>query len=133
MKLNVEVGDMAAPDINKAKQFLEQLHHVTIAVVDEQGKPWAVPVGVQHYNHGAIEWFSKTAAVHSRAIAANEEVMLTAFTTNHDEFGEYGFFARARAKKILSLPGIGRYRAEIYEAWYTDHKHKKLEINIKDL
>jgi hypothetical protein len=133
MKQNEEWGDMEAPDTTRAIQFLEQLQHVTIAVIDGEGKPWAVPVGVQKYEQSAIEWFSKSNTVHSQAIAASEEVMLTAFTSKDSQFGEFGFYARARAKKILTLPGIGRYRAEIYEAWYTDDKHKKLEINIKDL
>lgn len=133
MKQNGERVAMEAPDTTRARQFLEQLQHITIAVIDDQGKPWAVPVGVQKYELGAVEWFSKSNTVHSRAIAVNEEVMLTAFAPKDTEFGEFGFFARARAKKILTLPGIGRYRAEIYEAWYTDDKHKKLEINIKDL
>ncbi len=115
------------------QNFLRNIQHITVAVVDETGRPWAVPVGVQKYDHGIIQWFSKTNTVHSKAIAKNPEVMLTAFTTKEAPTGEFGIYARARAKKILSLPGSGRYRAEIYEAWYTDERHKKIEINIKDL
>ncbi len=133
MKLKGVQVDMAAPDINKVRDFLYALDHVVVAVIDEAGKPWAVPVSVTKYNDGAIEWFSKTNTVHSKAIAKSSEVMLTAFTTKQSEQGEFGLYVRATAKKILSLPGIGRYRAEIYKAWYTDTSHKKIEINIQDL
>ena len=124
---------MAARDTRSIKRFLEQLNHVTIAVIDDVGKPWAVPVGVQSYRGGKIEWFSKLKTSHSRAIDRRNEVMLMAFTAKDDVFGEFGFYARARAQKILTLPGIGRYRAEIYEAWYTDSRYKKIVIDIEDL
>lgn len=124
---------MAVQGSNRPKTFFEQLDHITIAVIDENGLPWAVPVAVQKYDHGTIEWFSKTNTVHSKAIAKTPEVMLTAFMPKNSEHGEFGVFARARAKKVMALPGIGRYRAEMYQAWYTDTKHKKIEIAIKDL
>ena len=124
---------MEAQDTTRPKQFLEQLSHIVVAVIDEQGKPWAVPVAVQKYARGEVEWFSKANSVHSRAIANNPEIMLTAFTSKDSEMGEFGIYARARATKMLSLPGIGKYRAEIYQAWYTDAGHKKIEINIQDL
>ncbi|MFZ1258330.1 MAG: pyridoxamine 5'-phosphate oxidase family protein [Candidatus Saccharimonas sp.] len=124
---------MAAPDETSPKQFLEQLAHISVAVVDADGRPWAVPVGVQKYEQGSVEWFSKTNTVHSQAIAKNPEVMLMAFTTKDHLNGEFGVFARAKAKKILSLPGVARYRATIYQAWYTDHRHKKIEINTEEL
>lgn len=115
------------------KDFLASLKHITIAVIDDTGRPWAVPVTLTKYHAGTVEWFSKKDAVHSKAIAANEEVMLTAFATKESEVGEFGLYARARAKKVLNMPGVARYRAEIYEAWYTDASHKKVQINIEDL
>lgn len=115
------------------RDFLSQLTHIVLAVVDGAGKPWAVPVAVQKYENGSVEWLSKTNTVHSKAIANNPEVMLTAFTTKHQPQGEYAIYARARAKKTMPTPGVARYRAEIYELWYTDHRHRKIEVDVDGL
>ena len=117
----------------KPKTFFHELTHFTLAVIDEDGKPWAVPVSAQLIEGRAVEWFSKTNTVHSRAIARSPEVMLSAFSTKGDPSGEFGLFMRAEAKKVMTLPGVGRYRAEVYEAWYTDERHKKTNIAIEEL
>lgn len=69
---------MAAPDTSNLQDFLQHLRIMTIAVIDETGKPWAVPVGVRSYKNGQVTWRSKTDTVHSNAIAKNAEVMLIA-------------------------------------------------------
>ena len=61
------------------KEFLSQLTVMTIAVIDEEGKPWAVPVKIQTYQNGEITWVSKTTTVHSRAIVRSPEIMVNAF------------------------------------------------------
>ena len=124
---------MAAPDTDNVTDFLKQLHIVTVAVIDDEGKPWAVPVGVQKYDQGKLTWLSKNNTVHSKAIAANPEVMLSAFIERGQPGGMFGFYARARVKKALPTPGFAPYTAEIYEAWYTDNDHQKQEINIQEL
>lgn len=124
---------MAAQDIDKVTNFLKQLHIVTVAVIDDEGKPWAVPVGVQRYDRGRITWLSKNNTVHSKAIARNPEVMLSAWIEGSQPGGLFGFYARAHVKKSLPTPGFAPYTAEIYEAWYTDNDHQKQEINIQDL
>lgn len=90
---------MAAQDITKVRQFMKGLAHITVATIDASGRPWAVPVTMTKYEAGAVEWFSKTNALHSKAIAANPEVMLTAFTAKESSQGEFGLYARAHAKK----------------------------------
>ncbi|NCU38219.1 pyridoxamine 5'-phosphate oxidase family protein [Candidatus Saccharibacteria bacterium] len=114
--------------------YLTQLKYIVIAVVDEDGKPWAVPVTVKKYHHGSFEWFSKADAVHSKAIARSPNIAITAFTTKQDERGEYGFYAHAQARKTLSLPmDAVLYRAQVTEAWYNDARHIKTPIHKKDL
>lgn len=116
------------------KKFLESLKHITVAVIDETGRPWAVPVGVQRCHAGTIEWISKTDTVHSKAIAVHSEIALTAFQTKQAEGGEYGFYARANARKKLPLPGgLGVYEAKITEACYNDANHVKTNIDIESL
>lgn len=116
------------------RQYLHDLKFIVIAVVTDDGKPWAVPVGIQKYNKGALEWFSKVDTVHSRAIAQNPQISLTAFTTKQDAQGEYGFYATAHARKQLGLPGgVALYKAEIEQAWYNDAQHIKTKIDREDI
>ncbi len=124
---------MAVQDISRVTDFLKQLKIVTVAVIDDDGKPWAVPVGVQRYDRGSLTWLSKNNTVHSRAIAKNPEVMLSAFIPRGQEGGMFGLYARARVKKSLPTPGFAPYTAELYQVWYTDNDHQKQEINIQDL
>lgn len=124
---------MAAPEIDQVREYLAHLDIITIAVIDESGKPWAVPVGAQTYRDGKFTWLSKTNTVHSRAIERNGEVMISAFIPRNQPGGLMGFYARAKVKKTLPTPGFSTYRAEIYEAWYTDNDHQKQQINIQDL
>lgn len=111
------------------KEFLSQLTVMTIAVIDEEGKPWAVPVKIQTYQNGEITWVSKTTTVHSRAIERSPEIMINAF----DKAGMRAIYARAMAEKTLPTPGVGTYRARIFEAWYTDATHKKSPVAMEDL
>ena len=121
---------MAAQEPTSPKEFLEQTTHVVIAVVDEQGRPWAVPLGLKSYKNRTFQWFSKTDSVHSVAIKQNPEIAVTAYTTDPT----YGVCARARAKKHLTMPGgVALYSAQIYEAWYNTGKRIKTNIDIKDL
>jgi hypothetical protein len=116
------------------REYLRKVKYVTISVIDEDGTPWAVPVAVQKYHDGRLEWFSKADTVHSKAISRNAAIAISAFTTKQDEQGEYGFYAKAVARKKLPLPtGLGLYEAEITEAWYNDERHNKKPIDKKEL
>ncbi len=121
---------MAAPEPTNPKEFLQQVTHIVVAVVDKEGKPWAVPLGVKSYKHRTFRWFSSVDAAHSVAIARNPEIAITAYVADPT----YGVCARARAKKHLTLPGgYALYSAEIYEAWYNTDKRIKTNIDVKDL
>lgn len=121
---------MAALEPTSPKEFLQQATHIIVAVVDDEGKPWAVPLGLKSYKHSTFQWFSAVDTVHSRAIARNPEVAVTAYMADPT----YGVCARAHAKKQLTLPGgFALYSAEIYEAWYNTGKRIKTNIDVKDL
>ena len=115
-------------------EFLNNLTHVNLAVVLDDGRPWVVTVSVQKYEHGTIEWFSKTRAQHSQAIHARPDVALSAYTTKRHKGGEFGFYAHATAAKVYTLPGgISRYRAQITDAWRTDSSKQKHKILKREL
>lgn len=125
---------MAAPERIEPREFLAKQKHIVLAVVDEDGRPWAVPVAMQHYRKGKLEWISKTDTIHSRAIAANSDIAITCFVARRDGENEYGLYLRAKAKKLAPLPGgAAIYRAEITEAWYNDHAHKKTRIDTASM
>lgn len=121
---------MAALEPSSPLEFLKAAKYAVVAVIDDEGKPWAVPVAVQKYHNRTVEWFSKTDTVHSQAIERRPEIALTMYS--HQPM--YGICAKARAKKILTLPGgAALYGAEIYDAWYNTSKHVKTHIDLKDL
>lgn len=121
---------MAVPEPASPKEFLQQTTHIVVAVVDEDGKPWAVPLGVKSYKHRTFQWFSKVDTVHSVAIARDPEIAVTAYLPDPT----YSVCARARAKKHLTMPGgFALYSAEIYEAWYNTGKRIKTHIDLKDI
>ena len=121
---------MAVPEPTSPKEFLQQATHIVVAVVDDDGKPWAVPLGVKSYKHRTFQWFSKTDTIHSLAITRNPEIAITVYLSDPT----YGVCARARAKKHLTLPGgFALYSAQVYEAWYNTDKRIKTNIDIKDL
>jgi hypothetical protein len=116
------------------RQFLHDSHHMVIAVVDAEGNPWAVPVGIKSYDAGVFEWVSSSDTVHSRAIEDRNHISLTIFKAGIDRGDDYGFYATAVAEKGEALGGEAHvYRAVCQEAWYNDHTRIKTKIDIKDL
>ncbi|MBC7764280.1 pyridoxamine 5'-phosphate oxidase family protein [Microbacteriaceae bacterium] len=116
------------------RQFLHDAHHMVVSVIDENGHPWGVPVGIRSYEAGRFEWISMIDAVHSQAIEKDSRVSVTVFNTPDDARENFGFYAKASAKKIGDLAeGAAIYEALCTEAWYNDHTHKKTKIDIKEL
>lgn len=115
--------------IMDVKELLKSVSHISLGVVLDDGRPWVIVVSVQKYDKGVVEWFSKTSAVHSKAIHERPDVALSAFTTKRSKLGEIGWYAHATARKVYTLPGgISRYRAVISDAWYTDKSKKKTKL-----
>ncbi len=116
------------------REFLHGARHMVIAVIDEDGNPWAVPVGIKSYDAGVFEWVSSRDTVHSRAIEKRPTISLTIFKAGSDRGDEYGFYATALVEKGEALGGNASiYRAVCQEAWYNDHTHIKTNIDIKDI
>jgi hypothetical protein len=116
------------------QQFLHDARHMVVSVIDEAGEPWAVPVGIRAYEAGRFEWVSMTDTIHSQAIERTGNIAITVFNMPDDASKNFGFYAKAKAKKTADLGGgAAIYEAQCLEAWYNDHTRIKTNIDIKEI
>ncbi len=116
------------------QDFLHNARHMVVSVIDETGEPWAVPVGIRSYEAGRFEWVSMTDTIHSQAIERNHRIAITVFHGSADATENFGFYAKASAKKSSDIGGgAAVYQAQCTEAWYNDHTRIKTNIDIKEL
>ena len=115
-------------------RFLKQLKHIVVAVVDENGLPWAVPVRIKKLEDGVLEWDSHMKSRHSLAIDHNPRVAMTAFVAKGDEWDEVGVYLEGVVEAIEPIHDeFARYKARITAIWYNDADHVKRSINIEEL
>lgn len=116
-------------DNDKTKQFLANQQHMVLAVMLDDGTPWAVPVRIQRWEAGEFEWDSKLDTVHSQAIAARPDIAITVFQKL--ENSQIGFYARGRGELVEETkPGFGRYRFTAKQAWLNDETFVKREVQL---
>lgn len=115
-------------------RFLKQLTHIIVAVVDENGKPWAVPVRIKQLEDGFIEWDSHIKSRHSLAIDHNHNIAMTAFVSKGSEWDEIGVYMEGVVEAIEPIHDeFARYKARITAVWYNDADHEKREIDAEEL
>lgn len=119
-------------DEQRAEEFLQTQHHMVLAVVQEDGSPWAVPDTPQHRDGLRVfEWDSRTDAVHSLALARDSRAAITLYpATVSDEWREIGFYAAGRAGIIDPRGDFARYRFTTERAWVNDETHMKRELHV---
>ena len=116
-------------DNEKLQQFLESATHMVVAVILDDGTPWAVPVRIQEHHDSVFEWDSKLDTVHSQAIAKHPEAAITIFSKN--EGVQFGFYAKGRAEEVSRRPdGYGRYRFTAQDTWMNDETFQKRKIEL---
>lgn len=116
-------------DIEKTKEFLARQNYMVLAVVCEDGTPWATPVKIQDRGEKSFEWDSRTDTVHSQAIAHNSAVAITLFEKLDDS--QFGFYAKGTARVVEDKGnGLARYRVDISQSWVNDETFVKREVEI---
>lgn len=115
-------------DTERTTRFLEQQKYMTIAVVLDDGTPWATPVRVQAHGEGYFEWDSRTDTMHSQAIVRNPTIAISMFEVRPD--GHFGYYARATAAVIHAIDtDRSRYRATVDQVWINDESFVKRELS----
>ena len=118
-------------DLRKALEFLEYVRYMTIAVVQPDGRPWAVPVRIQKRDDLSFYWDSSTCALHSQCIAIESRIMVMMYQLKSEAHPEFGFYGDAIAEVVEALPdGRARYRATVTCAWMNDERHQKRKLNL---
>ena len=117
----------------KAQEFLDMTEFMTLAVTQENGKPWAVPVHVARREGWTFYWDSTQDAVHSQCIEKSPDVMLSMFRLSDGENTEFGLYMEASARLFEQLTdGRGRYHAIVQRAWINDEQHRKRDLKLTD-
>lgn len=115
-------------DVKATDEFLSQQQYMVIAVVADNGNPWAVPVRIQTRNGWQFEWDSRRDTVHSSAIEKHSDIAITIFDKQPQY--EFGFYAIGRAELVEEKGEYGRYRFIARQAWVNDHTFVKREITL---
>jgi hypothetical protein len=116
-------------DEDKVKEFLATQKHMIIAVVLDDGTPWAVPVSIKRHEGREFEWDSHLSTEHSKAILQHAAIAVTIFQKKEDS--QIGFYAKGKAELLEEFkPGFGRYRFTTEKAWINDETFKKREVNL---
>lgn len=119
-------------DVEALRMFLSEQKYMTIAVVLDNGTPWAIPVRIKHWEGTVFEWDSKTDTEHSKAIAVLSTVAISMWTPEGDGTIQFGLYAHAKAEQI-SEPnehGVARYRAVVTKSFINDATFQKREVHL---
>lgn len=116
-------------DNEKVQDLLSRQGYMVLAVVCDDGTPWAVPVKIQARDDKGFEWDSKMSTVHSQAIEKNPAASITIFEKLEES--QFGFYAKGRAR-IIETKGddFARYRFDVEQAWVNDETFVKREVSL---
>jgi hypothetical protein len=116
-------------DKQRIQQFLENQKFMVVAVVLDDGSPWAVPVRIQRREGAEFEWDSKTSTVHSQALAANPLASITIFEKQPTT--QFGFYAKGQVSVVDTRDdGYARYRFTAEQSWINDESFVKQEVSL---
>jgi len=116
-------------DKEKLERFLSEQKHMILAVVLDDGTPWAVPVRIQQRRERVFEWDSKLDTIHSKALTERAGTAITIFDKSSDS--QIGFYAKGKAKLIEEYkPGYGRYSFVAMHCWMNDETFVKREVEL---
>jgi predicted pyridoxine 5'-phosphate oxidase superfamily flavin-nucleotide-binding protein len=112
--------------------FLVRQKHFVLAVIDEDGSPWAVPLAVKRWEGRVIEWRSALSTVHSQAIEREPRVSMCVFAKEEDR--QIGFYAKGTARMSEDTgDGYANYTVTIDHAWLNDETFVKREFDLSQL
>jgi pyridoxine/pyridoxamine 5'-phosphate oxidase len=108
-----------------AKKLIDESKHMVLAVVAQDGRPWAVTVKKKAYENGALYWESRVNTDHSFAIETNPQVAITLWD------GQEIVKIHAEVSEISrDKTGLAQYKAEIRDAKFgaTDYTNHWLDV-----
>lgn len=117
-------------DQEQLNKFLGEQNYMTLAVVLDDGTPWATPVRIKSRQGNVFEWDSKTDTEHSKAIASRPNIAISMFTPQTDSTIQFGFYGKATAELVSEETGLGRYKATVTQSWINDATFIKREVQL---
>jgi pyridoxine/pyridoxamine 5'-phosphate oxidase len=119
-------------DQKKLNTFLNEQKYMTIAVVLDDGTPWATPIRIKEWKGRSFQWDSKLDSQHSKAIAARPHIAINIWTPETETTVQFGFYAKATAELIGQQGDSGRYRATVTASWINDASFLKRSVELTD-
>lgn len=121
--------DSTMNDNDKLEQLFSEQQYMVLAVVQQDGAPWVVPVRIQARSGNEFEWDSALTTEHSKALSVNEKMAITIFDKKVDS--QVGFYAKGTAKLVEEFkPGFGRYKFTAEQCWINDETFVKREVSL---
>lgn len=93
---------MRRSDAERAKEILSKILYITIATVDDAGRPWNTPVYSAYDEHFNFYWASGIDSTHSRNIRLNPDVFLVVYDSTVPEGTGEGVYIKAYAYELVS-------------------------------
>jgi nitroimidazol reductase NimA-like FMN-containing flavoprotein (pyridoxamine 5'-phosphate oxidase superfamily) len=84
----------------RARAIIDANQYMTLATVDEDGRPWASPVWFAHEDHRRFLWVSKPEARHSRNLAVRPLAGLVVFDSTVRMGTGEAVYAEASAEEL---------------------------------
>lgn len=118
-------------DREMVNKFLAEQKYMTLAVILDDGTPWATPVRIKKWEGRAFEWDSKLDTEHSKAIAKRPDIAISIWTPESETTIQFGFYAAAVTELVQSENGFGRYRATVTQSWINDASFVKRPVDMQ--
>ena len=83
-----------------AKRVIDGNRYMTIATIDDDGRPWATPVYFSPAGYRDMYWISSPGTRHSRNIAARPEVSIVVFDSQVAIGGAEAVYMQAHAEEV---------------------------------
>lgn len=116
-------------DIGKAQEFLAWQDHMVVAVVLDDGTPWAVPVKIRAREGWNLEWDSRVDTVHSQAIEKRPDIAVTVY--EKAEEAQTGVYMKGHASIVSRRDdGFARYQFTPMQVWINDETFVKREVPL---
>jgi nitroimidazol reductase NimA-like FMN-containing flavoprotein (pyridoxamine 5'-phosphate oxidase superfamily) len=94
------VSDPEAELEAMVKRIIDGNRYMTIATIDDDGRPWATPVYFSPGGYREMYWISSPETKHSRNIATRPDVSIVVFDSSVAIGGAEACYMQARAEEV---------------------------------
>lgn len=91
-----------------AKKIIESISYITIATVDNNGRPWNTPVFAAYNDEYNFYWGSHTESQHSMNVVTNPKVFIVIFDSSAATSEGEGVYMQAEVSEVMNQAEINQ-------------------------